>query len=186
MNEFWFYAMWVVCVYALGSVSIGDLVTRACGVDIRKLGTGNPGTANIFREMGPKYAVITFVGDVLKGAASTVPVLVLGLPAWLGLVSSCSLLCGHFFPVPWRFVGGTGLATGMGIAIGLLPLGVTGAMLPAVITMAITRNAAITGTVFFVLAAGVGWILHENWVAVCGVTLVGVAIFFKARIQYRT
>jgi len=186
MTELWFYAVWLICVYALGSLSVGDLVARAHGVDIRKLGTGNPGTANIFREMGPRYAAITFVGDVIKGAVSTVPVLMLGLPTWLGLISSCSLLIGHFFPAPWRFVGGTGLATGMGTAIGLLPLGVAGAALPAVIVMKVTRNAAITGTVFFGLTTGVGWLLHENWIAAGGVTLVGVAIFFKARIQYRT
>lgn len=173
-------------MYAIGSLSVGDLVARASGADIRKLGTGNPGTANIFREIGPRYAVITFVGDVVKGAVSTVPVLVLGLPTWLGLVSSCSLLIGHFFPAPWRFVGGTGLATGMGAAIGLQPLGVTAAMLPAVISMAMTRNAAITGTVFFMLTTGVGWLLHENWIAAMGVILIGVAIFFKARIQYST
>ena len=55
MEEPWFYAVWAIGAYVLGSISIGDIVARAKGVNIRALGTGNPGAANIIREIGKRY-----------------------------------------------------------------------------------------------------------------------------------
>ena len=51
------YVLWACAAYLLGSVSFGDIVARLAGFPIRDTGTGNPGAANVFREMGPKYAV---------------------------------------------------------------------------------------------------------------------------------
>ena len=67
MSEPWFLALWTIAAYVVGSVPFGDMVSRAAGVDIRSLGTGNPGTSNIFREIGTRYAIAVFVLDVLKG-----------------------------------------------------------------------------------------------------------------------
>ena len=71
MDAIWFYAVWTIGSYLLGSALVGDLVCRAKGIDIRKLGTGNPGTANIWRQVGPKYGIAVFVLDILKGVIVT-------------------------------------------------------------------------------------------------------------------
>ena len=185
MIEPWFFALWAVGAYLVGSVSVGDLVARAAKVDIRRLGTGNPGTANVLREMGRRSAAAVLVGDVVKGAASTVPLLIMGLPAWVGVLAAASLLGGHFFPVPWRSVGGTGLAAAMGTTVGMLPTGAAVAVAPAVLVVAFTRNAGLTGGVFFLVTGAAGGAIHSDWVGVAGVAIVGVAIVVKSWFQYR-
>ena len=185
MNEPWFYVLWAAGTYLLGSVSVGDVVARGAGVDIRRLGTGNPGTANILREIGARYAAVVFLGDVVKGAAATVPVYVMSLPSWVGALAGVSLLGGHFFPVPWRRTGGTGMATAMGITIGLLPVGVAAATVPGIIAVAVTRNAAFAGGLFLVLTAAVGGWYQQDWTATAGVALIAAAVAIKSWHQYR-
>ncbi len=185
MNEPWFYALWTVGVYLLGSLSVGDLVARAAGVDIRRRGTGNPGTANVLRELGKRYGAAVFLGDVVKGAAATVPLYVMSLPSWVGVLAGSSLLGGHFFPVPWRRIGGTGMATAMGITIGLLPVGVAAAAGPAIVTVATIRNPGYAGMIFFVLAGAVGTWYHQDLTAVAGVGLIGTVVAIKSGFQYR-
>ena len=73
MDSIWFYTVWTIGSYLVGSALVGDLVCRAKGIDIRKLGTGNPGTANIWRQVGPKYGILVFVLDILKGVIVTLP-----------------------------------------------------------------------------------------------------------------
>ena len=71
MTNILIVAVWTIASYLLGTVSFGDLVARAAGVDIRALGTKNPGAANIYREIGPKYGIAVFALDVAKGAVAT-------------------------------------------------------------------------------------------------------------------
>ena len=185
MNEPWFYAAWVVAAYVLGSLSVGDLVARAKGVDIRSLGTGNPGAANIYREIGPAYGVGVFILDVAKGSAATFPIFVLSLSSWAGMLAMLAVMGGHFFPIPWRSFGGTGMAVTMGATAGLLPLGAVIATLPALLFVRFTRNPGYTGLLYFVLAIVAGWLVHRDPVAVAGVLLGVGATFAKSLIQYR-
>ena len=113
------------------------------------------------------------------------PLLALGLPAWAGVFAAASLLGGHFFPVPWRSIGGTGMAAAMGTTIGMLPLGVGVAVPLAVLIMALTRNTGLTGGLFFLLTGAAGGVLHGDWVGATGVVLVGVAVAVKSWFQYR-
>ena len=92
MNEPWFYAVWTVGAFVVGTLPVGDLVARTKGVDIRALGTGNPGSANIYREIGPAHGVAVFLLDVSKGAVATVPLLLLDLPSWSGLAATTAAL----------------------------------------------------------------------------------------------
>ncbi len=185
MEEPWFCAVWSVGAYLLGSVSLGDLVARAAGADIRSLGTGNPGAANVYREVGPAYGVAVFLLDVAKGATATAPLLVLGLPAWSGLLAMAAVIAGHIFPVLWGFRGGTGMAVAMGASAGLLPLGALIAMPPALIALRLTRNAGYTGAFFFTLAILVGWLVYRDIVGVTAILLGGAAVLIKALVQYR-
>lgn len=185
MDEPWFYALWTVGAYLLGSLSAGDVVSRAAGVNIRSLGTGNPGTANVFREIGPRYAAAVLVLDIAKGAAATVPLYLLGLPLWTGLLATASLLSGHFFPIPWTSIGGTGMAVGIGTTFGLLPLAAVIATAPALLVVAVSRNAAYAGYTFFALTLVAGGLIHRDAVGVAAVLLAGAAILVKAWFQYR-
>ena len=185
MNEAWFYILWAVGAYLLGSLSAGDLVTRSFGVNIRTKGTGNPGTANIYRELGLTHGVAVFLLDIVKGAVATVPLYLLDLPTWTGLMAMAAVLAGHIFPVFWRFQGGTGLVVGMGTTAGLLPLGSLIAAPVTALALSRTRNMGYVGALFFLLTMVAGGLVHRDIVGVIAVLLAGTIIWIKARVQYR-
>lgn len=108
--------------YLLASVSTGVLVTRAYGVDIRKVGSGNVGTANVLRAAGKGAAVMTLVGDMMKGFVPVVAARVLTDSEWLVAGVALAAVVGHCWPVFLRFKGGKGVATGAGTSIALAPL----------------------------------------------------------------
>ena len=188
----WFYAVWAVGSYLVGSLVAGDLICRAKGINIRTLGTGNPGTANIWREVGPQYGVLVFVLDIAKGVAATLPLYILDFPTWFIAVAMLCLLAGQFFPLFFRFDGNTGMAAMFGATAGLIPLGVAIAAPVALGKFAITRNVGWSGGVFFATAWVVGGLLHDtfnvlhgSWWAVGAAILGGVLVFGKQVVQYK-
>ena len=160
MDQIWFYLVWLTVAYLLGSVSVGDIIPRILGVNIRNVGTGNPGAANVYREIGPVYGLTVFVLDVIKGGIVTVPLFLLDLQFWFIMSVATMMLAGHIFPIPWKSVGGTGLAVAMGTTIGLLPLGVLAAALPSIVAVVVTRNAGFAGGLFFVVTVVSGSFFH--------------------------
>lgn len=108
--------------YVLGSVPTGLLVGRAFGVDVRKVGSGNIGMANVLRAAGKGPAVLTMVGDMLKGLLPVLVARALTDNVWVFALVALAAVVGHCWPVFLRFRGGKGVATGAGTSIGLAPL----------------------------------------------------------------
>ena len=184
MTSLWVYVLWACGAYLLGSVSVGDIVARLTRTPIRDIGTGNPGAANIFREMGPRYGVLVFLLDLAKGVAATLPVFLLDLPIWAGLAGTAGVLLGHFLPIFWGFRGGTGMVVAMGVAFGLLPAGALIATVPALVLLRLWKNAGYTGAVFFALALPVGWLVHQDPYSVAIVVAAAAAVMGKSKVQY--
>ena len=124
--------LWVLGGYLCGSIPFAMLIGRARGVDIRKIGSGNVGAANVTRSIGRWWGLLCLLLDALKGL---VPVVAagwhfgaLGNPdpqaaiAWRWLAVAAAAVLGHTFPVWLRFKGGKGVATGLGVLLGLWPL----------------------------------------------------------------
>lgn len=108
--------------YLLGSIPFGLLLTRAAGLgDVRSIGSGNIGATNVLRTGNKKLAAATLLLDALKGTAA-----VLITNAFLefeaSTIAGFSAFLGHLFPVWLRFRGGKGVATYMGVLLGLAPL----------------------------------------------------------------
>ena len=141
------YLQALIVGYLLGSIPFGLLLTRFAGTaDIRGIGSGNIGATNVRRTGLKGLAAATLAGDVLKGTGAVLVALVLwghdpALPAGLGA------FLGQLFPVGLGFKGGKGVATYIGILIGLaLPIAVAfGAIWAAV--AAITRYSSLSGLV---------------------------------------
>lgn len=108
--------------YVLGSVPTGLLVGRAFGVDVRKVGSGNIGMANVLRAAGKWPAALTMLGDMLKGLLPVVVARSFTENAWVLAAVALAAVAGHCWPVFLRFRGGKGVATGAGTSIGLAPL----------------------------------------------------------------
>jgi glycerol-3-phosphate acyltransferase PlsY len=118
--------LFIAVAYLLGSLSFAVIVSRAMRLpDPRSFGSGNPGATNVLRSGRKLAAVLTLLGDALKGWVAVV--LARMLAPQFGLDSDVVLLCalavfiGHLFPVFFRFRGGKGVATAFGVLVGLNP-----------------------------------------------------------------
>jgi glycerol-3-phosphate acyltransferase PlsY len=114
------YAASFVFGYLCGSVPFGILLTRlAGGPDLRSVGSGNIGATNVLRTGRKGLAAATLIGDMLKGAAA---VLVTGyfFDQRFALAAAIGAFLGHLFPVWLRFRGGKGVATYIGLLLGLV------------------------------------------------------------------
>ena len=109
-------AVSVVISYFIGNISPATIVGKLHGVDIRKEGSGNPGTTNVLRTLGVKAAACTLLIDVLKGV---IPVLAGRLIGGEALACFCGTAAffGHIWPVCFGFKGGKGVATGFGVIV---------------------------------------------------------------------
>ncbi len=105
--------------YLLGSIPFGLLLTRAAGLgDVRSIGSGNIGATNVLRTGNKKLAAATLILDMLKGTAAVLVARYYGLE--LGLFAGFGAFLGHLFPVWLGFKGGKGVATYLGVLIGLV------------------------------------------------------------------
>lgn len=108
----------LVAGYLLGSVPFGLILTKLAGMgDIRKIGSGNIGATNVLRTGNKGLAALTLLLDGGKGAAATLIGYRFGLD--IAIVASTGAILGHVFPVWLGFRGGKGVATAIGILLGL-------------------------------------------------------------------
>ena len=109
--------------YLLGAISFAVIIARSKGVDIFKIGSGNPGATNVTRALGSKWGKLVFALDALKGSvAAGWPLIFInesGLE--LGIIGLVASIIGHSFSVFLNFRGGKGVATTMGGMLALMP-----------------------------------------------------------------
>ena len=107
--------------YLLGSIPFGLILTRMAGLgDVRKIGSGNIGATNVLRTGNKKLAAATLLLDALKGTAAAAIASYWSLDA--GLAAGFAAFLGHLFPVWLGFKGGKGVATYVGVLLGLVPV----------------------------------------------------------------
>ena len=117
----------VVLAYLLGSLSFAVIVSKFMGLsDPRSYGSKNPGATNVLRSGNKKAAVLTLLFDAVKG---WVPVAVLlhfgaayGLAEGVAAAAGLAAFLGHLYPIFFRFEGGKGVATALGVLMGVSPL----------------------------------------------------------------
>ena len=150
----------------LGSVPTGYLLGRACGIDLRKEGSGNIGATNARRVLGKKLGATTLVCDILKGVLATLlPVAEINhsqsLPAVCGLLA----VVGHCFSPFLKFKGGKGVATALGVFLVLAPRTVLAAV---VLFFGIYKSTgfvsagSIVSAIFVPLAIWIGPLFGAN------------------------
>jgi glycerol-3-phosphate acyltransferase PlsY len=127
--------------YLLGSIPSGLLISKSQGIDIREHGSRNIGATNVWRTMGKKFGLLAFFCDTAKGwIAVTAGVWIAAgwshevplphghfevrhlPPDFAGITAAIGCIIGHNFPIWLRFKGGKGVATSLGVIIGMMPL----------------------------------------------------------------
>jgi glycerol-3-phosphate acyltransferase PlsY len=118
--------LFIAAAYLLGSLSFAVIVSRAMRIpDPRQYGSGNPGATNVLRSGRKMAAVLTLLGDALKGWVAVVLAAALapqfGQPEEVILLCALAVFIGHLYPLFFRFQGGKGVATALGVLVGLNP-----------------------------------------------------------------
>ncbi len=176
----------VLGAYLLGSVSSAVIVCRLMGLpDPRTQGSRNPGATNVLRFGGKKAAAITLAGDSLKGL---VPMLIGHLlatePATLAAIGLAAFL-GHLYPVFFGFQGGKGVATALGMQLGLFwPIGVSVAAIWLFVAKVLKVSSA-AALVSMALAPLIVWLLWPEPVLVLMQLVISALLFWRHRSNIR-
>ena len=172
----------IVCAYLIGSISAAIIVSKILGLpDPRTMGSKNPGATNVLRYGGKKAAIFTLLGDSLKGLIPVLIARLLGLDyEWLVLIGIAAFL-GHLFSVFYGFKGGKGVATAMGIYLGLNPIigfAVLATWLSAAFAFNISSLSALIATL---LAPLYFYFITQSLPLAAGLLFITLMIYWKHR-----
>lgn len=135
--------------YLLGSLPWAYLAGRLNGVNVGELDTRIAGAANIFRNVGRPWGAAVFTGDVAKGLAAVAIAKALGADDALALPAGAAAVAGHWVPLFGRFPGGVGLATAVGVSIGMVWIPGVVATAFGLLVIAVLRNTGVGGGLGF-------------------------------------
>lgn len=178
-----------VAAYLMGSLSFAVIVSRVMGLsDPRTFGSKNPGATNVLRSGSKTAAVLTLLLDAVKGWLPVALVAWLGAPYGLGegtlaLVGLAAFL-GHLYPVFFKFIGGKGVATALGVLLGVSGWLGLAAMLIWLATALLFRysslaslTAAVLAPVLYLLADGALWTANSS--AALGIAVMALLLLYR-------
>ncbi len=161
----------VITGYLVGAVSPAVLIARARGIDLRSIGSGNPGASNVGRAMGRRTGVLVAVLDVAKGA---VPAASFGaVDHELGLLAGLAAVLGHITSPFLRGRGGKGVATAAGAVLGSQPLWVLAVIGVWLLVLAASRWIALASICAAATVLVVALVVGEDiwWAALLAVVV---------------
>ena len=183
MNE----ALALIIAYLLGSIPTAYLIARRItGKDIRRLGGGNVGGLNTFREVGRGAGLLVGLADAAKGAAAVA--IAWGLldvePAWV-MAAGLMVVAGHNWMVWLKFSGGKGMGAAIGALLVIMPaygLGLELAIFATIviIPLAITRNVALSAGLSLLALPVIVWFGSKSGLA----TLMAVALLLIIGLKF--
>ncbi|MDD1628368.1 MAG: glycerol-3-phosphate 1-O-acyltransferase PlsY [Methylococcaceae bacterium] len=172
--------LFIPAAYLIGSISSAIIVCRLMGLpDPREQGSGNPGATNVMRIGGKKAAIITLLGDLLKGLLPVYAAQLLNVPVELLAATGLAAFMGHLYPVFFKFEGGKGVATSIGVLLGfswLLGFAFVGTWL---IIYKLGKISSLSALVASVLSPIYAWFIVGD------VTLVGASLVMTVLLVWR-
>ena len=174
----------VVLAYLLGSLSFAVIVSKAMGMaDPRSYGSGNPGATNVLRSGKKKAAILTLLGDALKGLVAVLLAkyfldagsITEATVAWVAL----AVLIGHMWPVFFGFKGGKGVATAVGVLFALswpVALICTLVWLVMAFGLKISSLAALVATV---LSPVLAWVFIDEASWCWAVLIIAILVLYR-------
>ena len=182
------YIVIAVAAYLLGSIPTGYLVARARGIDIRTVGSGNIGAANVFRILGKPAGILVLVVDGLKGFAACAWLIDFVIQLFavapgqienLRIVAGICAVLGHNYTCWLKFKGGKGIATSAGVYFALAPLAAGIALGIWIIVFALGRYVSVASIAAAVaLPTGV-WLTKNNLFLGIVTTALGLLAIYK-------
>ncbi|OAM52264.1 glycerol-3-phosphate acyltransferase [Methylovorus sp. MM2] len=155
--------VFVIGAYLLGSVSFGIVVSKLFGLpDPRTVGSGNPGATNVLRSGKKLAALLTLLGDAFKGWFAVWLAIFCGLSNEVVCFVALAVFIGHLYPVYYRFKGGKGVATALGVLLALSGWLGLAVLLTWAAVFAISRYSSLAALVAAILAPAYSWFLISS------------------------
>lgn len=188
------YVIVAIAAYLLGSIPTGYLAGRAKGIDIRTVGSGNMGAANVFRTLGKTAGVIVMVVDGLKGYVACMWLVALFVPTIYGaagrvinvdqlehtqIVAGISAVLGHNFTCWLKFKGGKGIATSAGVYFALAPLAVSVALGAWIVVFVLSRYVSVASIAAAVALPATVWLTPNSLTLRLVTTALGLLAIAK-------
>ena len=181
----------ILIAYLIGSISFAVLVSRAFGLpDPRSYGSGNPGATNVLRTGKKAAAVLTLLGDAFKGwfAVALTQQHVVADPVAIA-AAAVAVVAGHLWPLFFRFEGGKGVSTAVGVLLALDPWLAAGAIATWCIIAFFFRTSSLAALVAAAFAPFFSFLLYGmNRFALepaLGVTAIALLLVWRHRTNIR-
>ncbi|MFC4777546.1 glycerol-3-phosphate 1-O-acyltransferase PlsY [Paenibacillus sp. GCM10023252] len=173
----------VILSYLLGSVSFSIMAAKLVkGIDIRQHGSGNAGATNTLRVLGKGPGIIVFLLDIGKGIAAVLLGAALsGQSDWVPVLCGLAAIVGHNWPIWYRFKGGKGVATTVGVmaTLAFIPALIAGII--TILVIAITRYVSLGSLVFAVLTPIILVIMEASLPILLVSLILGIFSFIRHR-----
>lgn len=170
----------LVVAYLIGSIPFAVVSSRLFGLaDPRSYGSGNPGATNVLRSGNKAAAIVTLLGDCLKGWVVVWAASRLGFDAGTAALAGLAAFLGHVFSVFLRFKGGKGVATALGVLAGISPVLAGVALLVWIAVAATTRYSSAAALAAAASAPLTGVLLMDD------ALVIGVLMAMTATLVWR-
>lgn len=181
----WTFIFIVVLAYFLGSIPSAYLACKVkLNQDIRTLGSGNMGTTNAFRVLGPGLGILVFIVDVMKAwIAVYIGETLGGVPG--AMLSVFFVVAGHFWPIWLDFKGGKGMACGVGILLVLLPYHAMVLLPLFAVVLLITGYVSLGSIAAAVVAPFLAIFFHIPWQYEVVLIAIVLIILYKHRSNWQ-
>ncbi|WP_434513895.1 glycerol-3-phosphate 1-O-acyltransferase PlsY [Dechloromonas sp. ARDL1] len=173
-------ALAILAAYLLGSVPFAMISSKVFGLaDPRTYGSGNPGATNVLRSGNKKAALMTLIGDALKGAVAVIVAQQMGLSDTVIALVALAVFLGHLYPIFLKFKGGKGVATAAGVLLALDPvlgLAVAGTWL---LVAYVSRYSSLAALIAAAAAPVIAVLMHGATNQTIVVGILGMALIGK-------
>lgn len=174
----------LLVAYLIGSLSFAVIMSRLFGLpDPRSYGSGNPGATNVLRSGRKAAAVLTLLGDALKGAVAVLlaqwATRQYGLPDYTPALAGLAAFVGHLWPVFFGFIGGKGVATALGLLLALNPWLGLACLLTWLLVFGVTRVSSLSALAAAGLAPVFVWFINGNPLETLAIVMLVGLIFWR-------
>jgi glycerol-3-phosphate acyltransferase PlsY len=182
MNFDPFYIIYALSGYLIGSISTAIITCKLMGLqDPRSMGSKNPGATNVLRYGGKKAAIITLIGDMLKGLLPVLVVQQLQTDIIAVAITGTGAFLGHLYPLYFNFKGGKGVATFYGVLLGFN--WVTGllALVVWLLTALLFKISALAALVSALSAPFIIWHFTGSEILITTTAVMAVLLYWRHR-----
>lgn len=180
------YIIFALAAYLLGSISTAIITCKLMGLeDPRGVGSHNPGATNVLRTGGKKAAIITLLGDMLKGLLPVLVVQQLQADALALAITGVSAFLGHLYPLYYRFKGGKGVATFYGVLLGIHWMIGLAAIVVWGLVMLLFRISGLSALISATSSPFIVWYLDGSAALVIATTFMAILLIWRHRSNIR-